>query len=227
MIFDRTVKLIGEDGFNRLKNSSVIVFGIGGVGGYVVEALVRSGIGTIAIVDKDDVDETNINRQIYALHSTIGQAKVDVAERRIFDINPEIKVVKFKEFYLPENSDFVDLNQFDYVVDAIDNVTAKVFLAKQCSEQNIKLISSMGTGNKLQPEQFRICDINETSVCPLCRVMRSKLKSENVKKLTVIFSTEQPAKVESRTPASIAFVPSVAGFMIAGFVINELIKPHN
>ncbi len=223
-IFSRTERLIGKDALLKLKSSNIIVFGLGGVGSYTVEALVRSGVGKITVVDKDEVDITNINRQLYALHSTVGKPKAEVAKERILDINPECEVTSIRKMYLPENADEFNLQSFDYIIDAVDCVTAKISLAEKAEELSIPIISSMGTGNKLDPTQFKISDIFSTSVCPLCRVMRTQLKRHGVKHLKVLYSEEIPITDGERTPASISFVPSVAGLIIAGEVIKDIIK---
>lgn len=221
--FSRTERLIGAKALEKLKNKNIIIFGLGGVGSYVAEALARSGVGKMTVVDKDTVDITNINRQLYALHSTIGKDKAVVARDRILDINPNCEVTPIVKMYLPENADEFRLSQYDYIIDAIDNVTAKIDLAVKAEEYNIPIISSMGTGNKLDPTSFKIADIYKTDTCPLCRVMRRELKAHNVKKLKVLYSTETPKSDGERTPASISFVPSVAGLVIAGEVIKDLI----
>lgn len=227
--FSRTELLFGTDAMEKLKNSHVCVFGVGGVGGYVCEALARSGVGSITLVDNDTVSESNINRQIFALTSTIGMLKTAAAQKRLCDINPHIKITEHNMFYLPETADEIDLAQFDYVVDAIDTVTAKIYLAQKCDELKIPLISSMGTGNKLDPTAFEVTDIYKTSVCPLARVMRTELKKRNVKKLKVVYSKEQPKNAVAdssngrHAPGSSAFVPSVAGLIIASEVIKDLI----
>lgn len=223
-IFSRTERLIGKDALEKLKNSNVIVFGLGGVGSYTVEALARAGVRRITVVDKDCVDITNINRQLYALHSTVGRPKSELAKTRILDINPECKVTAIQKMYLPENEAEFNLDTFDYIIDAIDCVTAKISLAESAQKYNIPIISSMGTGNKLDPTQFKISDIYKTSVCPLCKVMRSQLKKRGIKKLKVLYSEEAPRKDGERTPASISFVPPVAGLIIAGEVIRDIIK---
>ena len=223
--FTRTEMLIGSDAAEKLKQAHVAVFGIGGVGSYVVEALARAGVGNLDLIDNDDVNLTNINRQIIALHSTVGKSKVEVAKARILDINPEVNVKTYKTFFTPETSQEFDFSKYDYVVDAIDSVTGKIELVLKAQEANVPIISCMGTGNKLHPEKFEIADIYKTSVCPLAKVMRTELKKRGVKKLKVLFSTETPIKQEGqRIPASISFVPSVAGLMIAGEVIRDLIK---
>lgn len=220
--FSRTERLIGKDNLEKLKNKNIIIFGLGGVGSYVAEALARCGVGKMTVVDKDTVDITNINRQLYALHSTVGKNKADVAKERILDINPECEVTPVVKMYLPENSEEFNLSQYDYIVDAIDNVTAKIDLAVKAQELGIPIIASMGTGNKLDPTAFKITDIYKTDTCPLCRVLRRELKARGVKKLKVLYSTETPKNDGERTPASISFVPSVAGLIIAGEVIKDL-----
>ena len=223
--FSRTETLIGKEALKKLSNSKIAVFGIGGVGGYVVEALARAGIGSIDLIDNDDVNITNINRQIIALHSTIGKPKVEVAKERISDINPSIKVNTYKVFYTPETSKDFDFSKYDYIVDAIDSVTGKIELVLKAQDANTPIISCLGTGNKLHPEMFEISDIYKTSVCPLAKVMRTELKKRGVKKLKVVYSKETPIKQSGqRIPASISFVPSVAGLIIAGEVIKDLIK---
>lgn len=222
-IFSRTERLIGKDALQKLKNSNIIIFGLGGVGSYTAEALARSGIGKMTVVDKDTVDITNINRQLYALRSTVGKPKAEVARERILDINPECEITAIQKMYLPENSEDFVLSQYDYIVDAIDNVTAKIDLAVKAEELGIPIISSMGTGNKLDPTAFKVSDIYKTSVCPLCRVMRTQLKKRGVKKLKVVYSEEMPKTDGERTPASISFVPPAAGLIIAGEVIKNII----
>lgn len=224
MEFSRTERLIGKDNLEKLKNANVIIFGLGGVGSYVAEALARSGVGKMTVVDKDTVDITNINRQLYALHSTVGKDKAQVAKERILDINPDCQVTPIVKMYLPENADEFNLAEYHYIIDAIDNVTAKIDLAIKSQELGIPMIASMGTGNKLDPTAFKITDIYKTDTCPLCRVMRKELKTRGVKKLKVLYSTETPKNDGERTPASISFVPSVAGLIIAGEVIKDLIK---
>lgn len=227
--FSRTELVIGSDGLEKLKTSNVIVFGLGGVGGYVVEALVRSGLGAITIVDNDSIAITNLNRQIIATNSTIGQSKVDAFERRILDINPDCKVTKMKVFYLPETADQIDLSRYNYVVDCIDTVTAKIELAVRCQNLGVKLISSMGTGNKLDPSLLKVADISKTSVCPLARIMRRELSKRGVRHLKCIYSTEEPVnsgiqddESGKRVPGSTAFVPSSAGLLIASVVVRDL-----
>lgn len=235
--FSRTELLIGSESLINLKKSKVIVFGIGGVGGFAAEVLARSGIGQIDIVDSDVVSLTNINRQIVALHSTIGQKKVDVMKNRILDINPECIVNTFDCFYLPENANLFDFKNYDYVVDCIDTVSAKISLIENAKKSETKIISSMGTGNKLNPQKFEIADISKTSVCPLARVIRRECAKRNLKNVKVLFSTEEPVKIQKKTdselkgngiaPGSISFVPSVAGILIAREVILDLIQKKN
>lgn len=223
--FSRIKMLIGEDNLAKLTNSHVAVFGIGGVGGYTVEALVRSGIGKIDIIDNDKVAESNLNRQLYALHSTIGRYKTDVAKERILDINPNITVNSHKIFYTPETSAQFDFTRYDYIVDAIDTVSGKIELVMQANKTKTPIISSMGAGNKMNPADFEVSDIFKTSVCPLAKVMRQELKKRRVKKLKVVYSKEPPLKHEGRRiPASNAFVPSTVGLIIASEVIKDLIK---
>ena len=221
--FSRTRLLLGADAMDKLKNARVAVFGLGGVGGYVVEALARSGVGKLVLVDHDTVSQTNVNRQIIALSSTIGRNKTDVVKERAMDINPDIEMRTFPIFYLPENADSIDLGEYDYVVDAIDTVTAKIELIERCNRKKIKIISCMGTGNKLDPTQFKITDIYSTSTCPLCKVMRKELRERNIPALKVLYSTEV-AKSGQRTPMSVAFCPSIAGILIAREVIMDLTK---
>lgn len=228
MQFSRTAMLIGEDALSKLASSRVAVFGVGGVGSYVVEALARSGVGKLDLIDSDTVNITNINRQIIATHDTVGRSKVDVAKERVLAINPDAQVSIHNVFYLPETADKFDFSQYDYVVDAVDTVTAKIDIIVKAKENNIPVISSMGTGNKLDPTQFMIADIYDTTVCPLARVMRRELKKRGIESLKVLYSKEEPktpnSEGEERVPASIAFVPSVAGLIIAGEVIKDLIK---
>lgn len=229
--FSRTAILLGVEAMQKLKNSRVAIFGIGGVGGYVAEALARSGVGTLDLFDNDTVSKTNINRQIYALHSTIGQYKTEVAAKRIADINPEAVVNCYKVFYMPDNADEYDLSKYDYIIDAIDTVTAKIELVVRAQKADVPIISSMGTGNKLDPLSFEVTDIFKTTMCPLAKVMRYELKKRGIKKLKVIYSKEKPLtplstdEVSSKrqVPGSTAFVPSVAGLIIASEVIKDLI----
>ena len=223
-IFHRTAILLGDEAMERLNNARVAVFGVGGVGGYVVEALARSGVGALDLIDSDQVCETNLNRQIIALRSTIGRDKVDVMKERIADINPECKVNVRKCFFLPENSDEFDFREYDYIVDAVDTVTAKVHLVVKANECQVPIISSMGAGNKMNPADFEVADIYKTSVCPLAKVMRHELKKRNIPHLKVVYSKEEPIKNELGYPGSISFVPSAAGLILAGEVIKDLAK---
>lgn len=227
--FSRTELLIGAEAMKLLASKRVAVFGVGGVGGYVVEALVRSGVGEIDLIDNDKISLTNLNRQLIALHSTIGRDKVEVLGERIKDINPDCKVHAHNCFYLPENSHEFDFTQYDYVVDAVDTVTAKIQLVMQAREAETPIISSMGAGNKMNPAEFEVTDIYKTSVCPLAKVMRHELKKRNVRKLKVVYSKETPIKPyegeeDNCKAGSTAFVPSVAGLIIASEVIKDLIK---
>ena len=245
--FSRTQLLIGEEGINRLKGAKVAVFGIGGVGGYVCEALVRSGVGAFDLIDDDKVCLTNLNRQIIATRKTVGKYKVDVMKERILDINPDADVQVHKCFFLPENAADFPFEEYDYIVDAVDTVTAKISLVMKAKELNIPIISSMGAGNKLDASLFKVADIYQTKVCPLAKVMRRELKKRGVKKLKVVYSEEQPMTpiedmaiscrsncicppgaahkcTERRAiPGSVAFVPSVAGLIIVGEVVKDLI----
>ena len=230
-MFSRFELLVGEDNIQKLNQAHVIVFGVGGVGGYIVEALVRSGIGHITIVDNDVVSLSNLNRQIIATQETIGQKKVDVMKKRILSIHPECDVTTLDMFYLPETANQIDLSQYDYVVDAIDTITSKIELAVRC-DQKIPLISSMGTGNKMNPALLQVSDIYKTSVCPLAKVMRRELKKRRVKHLKVVYSQELPMKPYASDeithkrviPGSTSFVPSSAGLLIASEVIKDLLK---
>lgn len=232
--FSRTEILFGKDAMNKLASSCVAVFGIGGVGGYTAEALVRSGIGEIDLIDNDKVSLTNINRQIYATTKTVGRYKVDVAKERILEINPDITVNIYPTFYMPDTSALFDFSRYDYIVDAIDTVTGKIELAVNAHKCGTPIISSMGAGNKLNPTQFEVSDIYKTSVCPLARIMRRELKKRNIPNLKVVYSEEVPivpketAEEEDASkrqiPGSTAFVPSVAGLIIAGEVIKDLVN---
>ncbi len=229
--FSRTQLLLGSDAMKKLSQSRVAVFGIGGVGGFAVEALARSGIGELDLIDNDTVSLSNLNRQIIALHSTIGQYKVDAAAKRIYDICPETKVNIFKCFFMPETSDMFDFSRYDYVIDAIDTITGKIEIIMKAKEAGVPVISSMGAGNKLDPTAFRVADIYSTKVCPLARVMRYEMRKRGVKDLKVIYSEEPPLRPEVSSevshkpvPGSTAFVPSAAGLIIAGEVIKDLIK---
>lgn len=247
--FARTRLLLGQDAMQKLQDSRVAVFGVGGVGGYVVEVLARSGVGHLTVIDNDRVDITNLNRQIIALHSTIGQLKVDVIEKRILDINPHCHVSKLAMFYLPSNADAIDLSVFDYVVDCIDTVSAKIELIRRCYQQGegarpIPIISSMGAANKMDPTAFRVTDINDTKMDPLAKIIRKKLRKLGIDHLKVVYSEEPPLPyAEDRQsspsseasqkqegqgrrtiPASNAFVPAAAGLVIGGEVVKDLIK---
>ena len=228
--FSRTALLLGENGVDRLKKSRVAVFGVGGVGSFTVEALARMGVGHITLVDPDRVAESNLNRQLIALHSTLGEYKVDAAKARILDINPDAEVDAMRLFYLPENADSFDVSRFDCIVDAIDTVSAKIELIVRAKNAGVPIVSSMGTGNKLHPEMLEISDISKTSVCPLARVMRRELRARGIKELTVVYSKEEAIKPHEdvflengkKTVGSISFVPSVAGLMIASKVCSIL-----
>jgi tRNA A37 threonylcarbamoyladenosine dehydratase len=246
--FSRTQLLFGAEAMEKLSQSRVAVFGVGGVGGYAVEAMARSGVGTFDLIDDDKVCLTNLNRQIIATRKTVGKYKVDVMKERILDINPNAVVHVHKCFYLPENKDEFDFSQYSYVIDAVDTVTAKIQLVLDAKEAGVPIISSMGAGNKLDPTAFEVADIYKTSVCPLARVMRRELKKRNIKHLKVVYSKEQPTRpledmsISCRTncicppgakhkcterrdiPGSVAFVPSVAGLILAGEVIKDLAK---
>lgn len=228
--FQRTEALFSKENMEKIYNAKVIVFGVGGVGGNLVEALARSGIGHIDIVDFDKVEITNINRQLVATHSTIGKSKVDVLKERLLDINPHITVNAINKFYLPENKDEFDLSKYDYVIDAIDNMSAKISLIVDCKEKSIPIISAMGAGNKIDPTKLEVSDIYNTSVDPLAKILRHELKKRNIKSLKVVYSKEEPIKVDIKsgarrsTPGSTSFVPPVMGLIIASEVIKDLIK---
>ena len=230
--FSRTELLIGKDSIEKLKKAKIVIFGIGGVGSYVVEGLARVGISNFILVDNDTVSESNINRQIIATTKTIGRPKVQVAKERILDINPNAKVSIYREFFMPESTDILD-DSIDYVVDCVDTVTAKIEIVVRAKKLNIPIISCMGTGNKLDPTKFEIADIYKTSVCPLAKVMRKELRARGIEKLKVIFSKEEPIKANNtdenikqkkQVPGSISFVPSVAGLIIAGEVVKDIIN---
>ena len=231
--FSRTALLLGAEAMERLQRSRVIVFGLGGVGGHACEALVRSGVGAIDLVDDDQVAESNLNRQLFATRSTLGMDKVDAAKARLLDINPDLKVTTHKCFFLPETADRFDFTQYDYIVDAIDTVTAKICLAEAAERAGTPIISSMGTGNKLDPTAFEVTDISKTSVCPLARIMRKELRRRGVKKLKVVYSREdamtpleavEPDREGRRSvPGSVSFVPSAAGLILAGEVVKDLV----
>lgn len=235
--FVRTEMLLGAETMEKLQNAHVAIFGVGGVGGYVAEALARSGVGKFDLIDNDTVALSNINRQIIATHSSVGKYKVDVMKERILDINPNAEVTVHKCFFLPENSGEFDFSKYTYIVDAIDTVTAKLELIIRADEVGVPIISSMGTGNKLDPTRLEVSDIYKTEVCPLARVMRTELKKRGIKKLKVVYSKEQPIKRAKNNkeqitsentgrirdvPGSVAFVPSVAGLIIAGQVIKDI-----
>ena len=234
--FSRTELLLGRQAIEKLHNSHVAIFGIGGVGGYVAEALARSGLGQLDLIDNDTVSLTNINRQIIALHSTVGRPKVEVMKERILDINPKAEVKTFQCFYLPDTRELFDFSKYDYVVDAVDTVTAKIQLIIQAKECATPIICSMGAGNKLDPTKFEVADISQTSVCPLARVMRQECKKRGIKDVKVVYSKEKPVepqlekdeeielKGNGPAPGSSAFVPSVAGLIIACEVIRDLCK---
>ena len=231
-LFERTRALVGDGAMEKLNNSRVAVFGVGGVGGYVVEALVRSGIGEIDVFDKDTVSVSNINRQIIATNDTVGKPKVDVIAERIKAINPECIVHAHEVFYLPENADDYDFSEYDYIVDAIDTVTAKLEIIVRANEKGIPVISSMGTGNKLDPTRLEVADISKTEVCPLARVMRRELRVRGINHLKVVYSKEEPIKsgIEENgksVPGSVAFVPSVAGLIAAGEAIKHIIRKED
>lgn len=229
---NRTEMLIGKENVKKLQNSHIVVFGLGGVGSYVVEGLVRAGIGYISIIDKDIVDVTNINRQIIADTETVGRAKVDLEEERILKINPNAHVYKIKEFVNKDNLEEIiekiimlqNIVTINHVVDAIDTVSSKLEIIKYCNEHNIKIISCMGTGNKLDASKFEITDISKTSVCPLAKIIRKELKKLNIPHLKVLYSNEEPIKTNTASPASISFVPSVAGLLIAGEVVKDVLE---
>ena len=233
--FSRTELLLGSEAMEKLRSSRIAIFGIGGVGGFVAEALARSGIFHLDLIDSDSVSLTNLNRQIIALHSTVGRPKVDVMRERILDINPEADVRTYQCFFLPETKDQFDFSQYDYVVDAVDTVKAKLELIVRAKENNVPIICSMGAGNKLDPTAFEVADISETSVCPLARVMRQECKKRGLRGVKVVYSKERPVEIKiqagdeslekkgnSIAPGSIAFVPSVAGLIIASEVVKDL-----
>ena len=231
--FSRTQALLGSAAMEQLRNSHVAVFGVGGVGGYTVEALARSGIGRLSLIDPDEVGLSNINRQIIATHESLGMLKVEAAKKRVLDINPEAQVDVYPIFYTPETADCIDLAQFDYIVDAIDTVTGKLCLVQRAVEGNVPIISCMGAGNKLDGTAFRVADISKTSVCPLARVMRKELKKRGISHLKVVFSTEdamKPVGVEEEAaaigkrqiPGSTSYIPGIAGLLLAGEVIKDL-----
>lgn len=230
-IFSRTELLLGADAVKKLRNSRVAVFGVGGVGGFTVEALARASVGELDIIDNDTVAQSNINRQLIATTKTVGRYKVDVFRERLLEINPEIKVNAYRTFFTPETSSEFDFSKYDYVVDAIDTVTGKIELVMKAERSDTPIISAMGAGNKLDPTMFEVADIFSTSVCPLARVMRSELKKRGIRKLKVVYSKEKPITPEKTSdpyrrqiPGSVSFVPSVAGLIIAGEVIKDICK---
>lgn len=246
--FSRTELLIKSEGIEKLQNSKIAIFGIGGVGSFVVEGLVRAGVGNFVLIDDDKICLTNLNRQIIATRKTIGKFKVDVAKERILEINPDAKVETYQEFYMPDSKTNIINEDLDYVIDCVDTITAKIEIIEQCKKLSIPVISSMGTGNKLDPSRFEITDIFKTSICPLAKVMRKELKKRNIDNLKVIYSKEEPIKIDdnsnsscktncicppgtkrkctirNQVPGSISFVPSVAGLMMAGEVVRDIIK---
>lgn len=246
--FSRTELLIGKEGIEKLKNAKVAIFGIGGVGSFVVEGLVRAGVENFVLIDDDKICLTNLNRQIIATRKTIGKYKVEVAKERILEINPNAKVEVYQEFYMPNSKKNIIDNTLSYVVDCVDTVTAKIEIIMQCKKLNVPIISAMGTGNKLDPSKFKITDINKTKICPLAKVMRKELRKRNIENLKVIYSEEEPIKpddtsesscktncicppgtkrkctIRNQVPGSISFVPSVAGLMIAGEIVKDIIK---
>lgn len=233
--FSRTESLIGADAMERLKNARVAVFGVGGVGSYIAEGLARCGVGRLDLIDSDDVDVTNLNRQLEALENTVGTPKAQAMKERILLINPECEVIVHDCFFLPENSDRFDFTQYDYIADAVDTVTAKIELVLKAQRENVPIISSMGTGNKLSPAMLEVSDIYKTSVCPLARVMRQELKKRGVKKLKVVYSKEEPIKARAadgethgrNIPASAVFVPGAAGLIIASEIVKGLCADEN
>ena len=222
--FSRTELILGKNGIEKLNKAKVAIFGLGGVGSYVVEGLARAGVGNFILVDNDVVDITNINRQIIATNLSIGKDKVEVEKERVLEINPKVKVDCFKEFFMPDSSHEMIDESIDYIVDAIDTVTAKIELVVTANKLGIPIISAMGTGNKLDPTRFEVTDIYKTKVCPLAKVMRKELKSRNIKHLKVVYSQEEPIKHDGNVPGSVSFVPSVAGLIIAGEVIKDIIN---
>lgn len=222
--WNRTEQLIGADNLKKLAAARVAVFGLGGVGSYVAEALARSGVGALDLIDKDVIDVTNINRQLYATHDTVGRAKVEVARERIAQINPDCRVTVHQMLFLPDTADAFDFASFDYVADAIDTVTAKVELAARCQESGTPIISAMGTGNKLDPTAFEVTDIHKTDGCPLARIVRKLCRERQIKRLKVVYSKEQPTSTDGRTPGSMPFVPPVAGLILAGEIVKDLIR---
>ena len=228
-MFSRTELLLGKEKVDILKNSKVAIFGIGGVGSFVLEGLARAGIGSFILVDNDTISESNLNRQLVATTKTIGRPKVEVAKERVLEINPNANIEIYKEFFMPDTREEIIDKSIDYIVDAIDTVSSKIELIVRAKKLNIKIISSMGTGNKLNPTKFEVADIYKTSVCPLAKVMRKELRKRDINGLKVLYSKEDPIKIEKnlkekQVQGSISFVPSVAGLMIAGEVVKDLIK---
>lgn len=230
--FSRTELVIGEQGVQKLKKAKVAIFGIGGVGSFVAEGLARVGIGHFVLIDKDEIDITNLNRQIHATHETIGESKVKVMKKRILSINPEAKIEEYPLFYLPESENKIIDESFSYIVDAVDTVTAKIAIIQNAKQANVPVISCMGTGNKLNPTMLEVADIEKTSVCPLAKVMRKELKNRQIQNVKVVYSKEEPIRLKGKeemeqnkkTPGSISFVPSVAGLIIAGEVVKDIIQ---
>lgn len=224
--FQRTALLLGEAAIHKLQSCRVAVFGLGGVGGYVIEALARTGVGALDLIDFDKITKSNLNRQILATRDSLGRFKTEVAKERILSINPLCRVTEHVLFYLPDSKGNLDFNSFDYVVDAIDNVSGKLSIIEEASKSHVPVISCMGTGNKLDPSRFEVADIYDTSVCPLARVMRRECRSRNITHLKVVFSREEPRipADSSRVPGSVSFVPSSAGLLLAGEVIKDLIR---
>lgn len=220
--FLRTAALLGRDAVDKLSSASIAVFGIGGVGGSCAEALARNGVGKITLFDSDTVEESNINRQTVAFHSTVGRMKTEVMRDRILDINPDADVTAHNVFYLPDNAHNYDISQYDYVVDAIDTVSAKLALIERAVAANVPIISAMGAGNKIEPTMFEVDDIYNTSVCPLSRIMRKELRERGIRSLKVVYSKEKPREGMGRTPSSCSFVPPVVGLILAGEVIKDI-----
>lgn len=231
--FSRTERLLGADGMEKLRNARVAVFGVGGVGSYIAEGLARCGVGQIDLIDSDDVDITNLNRQLEAVENTVGKPKAQAMKERILQIDPGCRVTVHECFFLPENSEQFDFTKYDYIADAVDTVTAKIELVMKASRDNVPIISSMGTGNKLSPAMLEVSDIYKTSVCPLARVMRQELKKRGIKKLKVVYSKEEPIKAapsaeddphRRNIPASAVFVPGTAGLIIASEIVKDIVK---
>lgn len=227
--FSRTENLIGTKNLEKLKNSHIMVFGLGGVGSFAAEALARAGVGRLTLIDKDTVSVTNINRQLYALHSTLGMKKAEVAFSRVLDINPDCKAEAVCKFYLPENADEFSFDGVDYIIDAIDNVTAKLHIIERARNENIPIVSCMGTGNKTDSSRFEISDISKTSVCPLAKTIRTELRKKGINHLKVVYSKEEPKNLgdDKRTPASISFVPPAAGLLLAQVAILDILDGSN